>query len=574
MRLGIHIYAILLFLCTITLNAQQASDFTVTDVNGNSHNLYDDYLNTEKMVVLFIMHRFNPGSNAIASDLQKLYKSWGSGEFGVQFIGLSNKAADTDAVIKEFNSLYKIEFPMISAEGGSVQVAEKLLQSNFISPPLFIIVKDNKDLIYDVKGEDNAETLKVIDGTLVQTGVIKPFLVQGKISAGKHPAQNVTINISGVDNEVTTTYNSITNEQGLYEYVFEEKPSSDEVAFVPYKNHDFDNGLSTLDIVGILRHLLRSKVFNQPEDYYRADIDRSGTVSALDVVALRRILLQIDTSFKNNTSWRFLPSDYKFINPNSPFKENAPEWISIADIEQRFIAPDFNAIKVGDMNQSANPNLLDGQIRNNFKKTLDFEVEENQYTVSYHFKTKDLAKILGLQLGFNYDELSITNPIIKNGELHFDHSAYGDFNAEKAGKIYISWNDIIAQDIDPNSPLFTITFDKLSGQNLGLGLDSDRLKPEIYDQMENTFAISLSKSKIENSIVFPNPTSEKVVLTFGEIFSGTLKILNGSGQIIQEFPLINTNKKQINLEQLQSGIYLFQLESEFKLPVTHKIVKL
>ena len=248
------------------LFGQTASNFSITDINGEQHDLYQDYLDNDKVVLLFIMQSFDPGSNAIAADVQKMYQSWGAGRFGLQLLALSNNVNDTDLRLINFKNQYNITFPLSSAEGGSVTASETILKEQLRSGPLFILIKENKEFIYDIKGDDDASTLKLIEENLLQIGSKKPFVMNGSIQAHGKPVKDVWIKTSESLNSEEAV---ITDGSGDYEVAIAERPENQDFAFIPYRNDRHDNGLSTLDAVIILRHLLGLQRFDNPEDHIR-----------------------------------------------------------------------------------------------------------------------------------------------------------------------------------------------------------------------------------------------------------------------------------------------------------------
>ena len=121
---------------------------------------------------------------------------------------------------------------------------------------------------------------------------------------------------------------------------------------IPSKNDDILNGVSTLDLIQIQKHILNTKPFGSPYQYIAADINRSGSVTTLDMIQLRKVILNIEPKFVNNSSWRFLDENHIFQNPADPLKEYLPESIRVAYLgNPRHIG--FIGIKIGDVNNSA-----------------------------------------------------------------------------------------------------------------------------------------------------------------------------------------------------------------------------
>ena len=97
---------------------------------------------------------------------------------------------------------------------------------------------------------------------------------------------------------------------------------------------DIINGVSTLDVLAIQKHILGIQKFSN--NYYTeaADINGDGKISAIDIIELRRVVLGIlDT-------WRFVPNwRYDFLSEPS---------IMVEELHQKTI--NCFAVKTGDVN--------------------------------------------------------------------------------------------------------------------------------------------------------------------------------------------------------------------------------
>ena len=87
----------------------------------------------------------------------------------------------------------------------------------------------------------------------------------------------------------------------------------------PERNDDHMNGVSTLDLVRIQKHLLGIEPFTTPYQYIAADANNSESVSAIDLVEIRKLILGIYTEYPNNKSWRFVDKGFTFDNPQAPW---------------------------------------------------------------------------------------------------------------------------------------------------------------------------------------------------------------------------------------------------------------
>lgn len=126
---------------------------------------------------------------------------------------------------------------------------------------------------------------------------------------------------------------------------------------IPYQNLDPLNGVTTYDLSLISRHILGTAPLDSPYKIIAADINQDGKVTTFDVLLLRKLILGITTELPNGKSWRFLPENFQFPNPNNPFAAGFPEKITVPNtFEYSSGNYRFIGIKIGDLNFSANPN--------------------------------------------------------------------------------------------------------------------------------------------------------------------------------------------------------------------------
>jgi|APTNR8051073442_1049403.scaffolds.fasta_scaffold01328_6 hypothetical protein len=102
---------------------------------------------------------------------------------------------------------------------------------------------------------------------------------------------------------------------------------------------EFLNGLSTFDMVLIVRHILGVSPFTG-YSLMAADINNDGQVSILDIVRLRRLILGIDGML--TPSWRFVPTGTYTVQGSYP--------ILLPGDVANF---NFTGVKTGDINVSA-----------------------------------------------------------------------------------------------------------------------------------------------------------------------------------------------------------------------------
>jgi Dockerin type I domain len=115
-------------------------------------------------------------------------------------------------------------------------------------------------------------------------------------------------------------------------------------------DNDKKNGVTTLDLALISKHLLGEQLLDSPYKIIAADVNQDGEIDALDMLIIRRFLLNTIPTLPRG-AWRFIDKDYVFRDRENPLAENLPEFIKFIN----FILPqptNFIAVKLGDVNNS------------------------------------------------------------------------------------------------------------------------------------------------------------------------------------------------------------------------------
>ncbi|MCB9343257.1 MAG: hypothetical protein H6576_06150 [Lewinellaceae bacterium] len=116
------------------------------------------------------------------------------------------------------------------------------------------------------------------------------------------------------------------------------------------------NGITTYDLYLIARHILGIEALDSPYKLIAADANGDGEVTLADIVLLRQLLLGMIPSLPDQKTWRFIPKEYVFPNPQNPFDPPFPEKIVVPFVPDPFFGytHQFIGVKIGDVNNSAN----------------------------------------------------------------------------------------------------------------------------------------------------------------------------------------------------------------------------
>jgi|GEM_PF-272696 len=344
-----------------------APDFTVTDSHGQVHKLYADYLNQGKSVLLEVFYTTCPPCNSIAPLMEPFYQEWGAGDYDVEFLELSDKNFDTDALVNGYQSQYGETFVGVGKDGGSLAAVQPYKNGSFgywYGTPTYVVIAPDGTVKYDVGGANNQSTIDSIDVALLATGAEKPpppespVEVTGVVTflSGSTGVGNAYVQI--VDGQGNVVKQDTTGASGNFDLSILLSQMQPDWQLKVVKNGSPLNGVNALDLVKIQKHILVVDPFTDPLIKLASDINKSNTISALDIVALLKILLGINTNFVDGQTWITVPADTDFGVPaqHPPILPASAYTIPVQDIVNGNRVAHFLAVKRGDANGNANPN--------------------------------------------------------------------------------------------------------------------------------------------------------------------------------------------------------------------------
>ena len=347
----------------------------------------------------------------------------------------------------------------------------------------------------------------------------------------------------------------------------------------PEKDIDYRNGISTLDIVLISRHLIGLQPLDSPYKLIAADVDNSENVSALDMIALQRLILYIDTEFANNTSWRFVEASHTFANASNPWSTSFPEVFAVNGLTDNELA-DFVAVKVGDVNGNASVDATTGAGTRSFNGDLNFQLQDasmvagEEYTVD--FKASDFAKMMGYQftLNFDIDAVEIVDVVAGSLDANFGLSMIDE------GVITTNWSSTEAASLTNDAVVFSVTVKAKTAAQLSnsVNVNSRYTVAEAYNQNLELLNIGLNFNSEDGFATLsnnfdlyqnqPNPFREATVIGFHlpEAGTATLSIYDVSGKVLKliegDYAKGYNQVSVIRSELAGSGVLYYQLDTE------------
>lgn len=241
-------------------------------------------------------------------------------------------------------------------------------------------------------------------------------------------------------------------------------PGCQSYVLKPYRNDDPLNGVSTLDLALISKHILGIAPLPSPYKIIAADANASNSVTTFDIVALRRLLLGIDTAFASNTSWRFLPSDFSFPNPlnpftAAPFPDSILVWVQAAPVG----GLNFVGFKTGDVNGSASSSLGSENDAAARGEVWPLAVREQNFKAGERVAADFFAETgatLGAQFTVYFDPSVLVFEKIEPLSAGLSAENFGA-NRVQAGKLSFAFENPYARTgggATPETPLFRLVF--------------------------------------------------------------------------------------------------------------------
>jgi|GEM_PF-670197 len=307
-------------------------------------------------------------------------------------------------------------------------------------------------------------------------------------------------------------------------YAFEDILSLENYHLTADKLGDPKNGISTLDILLIQRHLLNLEQLDSPYKVIAADANNSESVTAADMVEIRKLILEIYDEFPNNKNWRFVDSDKAYLDIMSPWP--LQEDILLQNILDTNMEVNWTGVKVGDVNGSVELNGLTGndtEVRSGDK--LQITMVESA-AGGYDAIVEKATTLTGLQLELvGAGATAITSDFLN---LTQEHTAIND----KA--FGMSYNQLDAVELREGAILFHVDASAATDWTLG-----DAITAEAYDGNLDVMTIEITNGSIgsegftlhQNT---PNPFSgsTQIEFTLPKAGSATLEIMDITGSMI------------------------------------------
>ncbi len=389
------------------------------------------------------------------------------------------------------------------------------------------------------------------------------------ISEGGNAIGGVSMQLSGIDLEQGT----LSDDNGGF--LFENLRAGDDYTIDAdldiYINHS--QGVSTFDLVLITRHILGLQPI--PSAYRRlaADANADEEISVQDIIAIRRLILGLDDSYRNNTAYRFI--DAKFIFPvvDNPWATNFPEVVNENNLDGNVFDADFIGVMVGDVNGNGTDNF--GQSGRPRSEAVNFLTEDVNLiageTKVVTIKAGDVAGLTGWQGTFRFDE-SVAVNLLDGGAL-----SAANLNTRLLERGWLAFSYHAGSELTAVSDLLTVELTASENTSLSevLSVSDDLVFSEAYTNNGRASLLNIAfmpsaaaqVSEPHLSGASPNPLVSATTIRFElpEAAAANITVRDITGRIVLEQKIDavgGANQLILNREQFRSaGMYLYTLTS-------------
>ncbi len=440
-----------------------------------------------------------------------------------------------------------------------------------------------------VNGCDGTHSVTVTDdngctataSATIAAGVAISGLVNTEMNI---PVPSVTVNLTGQSSQ-----SQVTTTTGLFGF---NVSSGGSYTVTPSKANDIkkDNGVTTLDILLMQRHILLVQELSTPYKIIAADVNGSGSVTNADIVMMRSLILYNISTFSNGRLWTFASSDFAFPDIKNPFPFTG--YRSYANAGGSYANQNFIGMKLGDVNNSWDAGVPKTHGAGEVQFMMDnYNVLPGE-EITVPVKVKDFANMTGYQFTLSWDPEVLSLLQITNRALD---GYYGE-NQLGEGLLATLWYSETTDAITLNEDAvaFELKF-KVVGQKgaaTDIEISSALAGSESYNGNFDMLGITPQNGKVTvgdavsilsvgnkgwNYAIHPNPVADVLNVSVNMQGKQDLKLMlyNSIGQKLEVESFLNVSEANVRfgMKNHEPGIYFIRIEAGAK-TVTSRVIKI
>jgi len=323
------------------------------------------------------------------------------------------------------------------------------------------------------------------------------------------------------------------------------------------------DGVTTIDMLFIQRHILRLDTLSSPYKIIAADITGNDAVSVADIIYIRRLILGIVDTWGPDFNWRFIDANMQFFDSYRPWPFN--NGYSLSNVTESECGLDLIAVKLGDVNNSFETEFgLTKERRSNEIQTFRYKrhnIGNDIHRIDFYADLEE--EIYGFQL--NIQGVGTKVKGVLSGEIGIESTNY----SLHEDNLRMSWTNPYGQLVDRAKPLFSIEF--LKDFKGILEINSKDMINELYIGPDfSTYSINILEDhaqheNLEQLNISPNPFTDACHFNVKLIESSDLllRLVDVSGrEIYTKKYFLNAGNNKISIEKdcfPKAGIYQYIL---------------
>ncbi len=308
---------------------------------------------------------------------------------------------------------------------------------------------------------------------------------------------------------------------------------------VAKKEGDYMNGISTLDLILIQRHILGLSELSSEMKLIAADVNSDMNIRSSDLVELRKLILGVKNDF-TAPSWMIIKEDQQ-LSMNTPLVYEMDN--NTGALVDAMYDINFIGTKVGDVSGDAAANLRSTAVDSRSNKTVNLVVEEQEVvagqTVAVDVTSANFADVYGYQFTTNLNGLNYNG--VRSGAITMLDENVGIISNEV---ITTSWASTEMASVNADQVLFTLEFVATKSGKLSsmLNINSNVTKAEAYTDAEMNVAnidvtFRTNNTEVAVNALYqnePNPFSDVTTVAYELANAGdvTFTLYDVTGKVV------------------------------------------
>lgn len=325
----------------LSVKSQTIQNFSFTDIDGLTHNLYQNHLDQGKTVVIKFFFVACPPCRSNAPLFQNKHMEWGNNMHDTRFMELSVLTTDDNNKVRGYKNTFGMTVISAGSDGNSHLVANIFKTGQFgpwYGTPSFAVIAPDRTVQYPVLFSD-------LDEAIERTGAEKPG---GTAPDPTTVRVNIQTSIIGFQDNVvkfflkpmnltTPKYEIIKNNNGQFTFTYPgvSHPRVDNpVVIMETTAPAYHSSINSLDLITIQRHILGTKPMTLQTQTLAADVNGDGKINSIDLIHIQKVIIGSLNEFPNQVK------SYKTIPEILPVTENSGQTVDLP----------FTIIKMGNVN--------------------------------------------------------------------------------------------------------------------------------------------------------------------------------------------------------------------------------